>query len=166
VKLKRKINLTKEQTNKTIKRMMIKLKKTITCTNWNWMVKLKTNLNFIKKNLEQKIEIKWIRIKFEISINKKTSLNFYMIMQFLEGGERSGRRRKWPLTLHCHLNTVTCCSTRKISEGTPSYTMKREFWMSRGVAYTVWRVRAPSTRWCILCTCQLIYIYILYLLKY
>jgi hypothetical protein len=127
---------------------------------------IENKFEFYKKNLEQKIEIKWIRIKFEISINKKTSLNFYMIMQFLEGGERSGRRRKWPLTLHCHLNTVTCCSTRKISEGTPSYTMKREFWMSRGVAYTVWRVRAPSTRWCILCTCQLIYIYILYLLKY
>jgi hypothetical protein len=130
------------------------------------MVNLKTNSNFIKKNLEQKIEIKWIRIKFEISINKKTSLNFYIIMQFLEGGERSERRRKGPLASHCHPNTITCCSTRKISEGAPSYTMKREFWMSRGVACIVWRVRAPSTRWYILCTCQLIFIYILYLLKY
>jgi hypothetical protein len=55
---------------------------------------IENKFEFYKKNLEQKIEIKLIRIKFEISINKKTSLNFYMIMQFLEGGERSGRRRK------------------------------------------------------------------------
>ena len=118
-------------------------------------LELKTNSNFIKKNWEQKI-----KIKFKISINKRTSLNFYMIMQFFEGGERSGRISKGPLASHCHPNTVTCCFTRKISEGTPGNTMKRKFWMSGEATCTTWKVRASFTRWCMLCTCQLIYIYI------
>jgi hypothetical protein len=54
VKLKRKINLTKEQTNKTIKRMMTKLKKNNNMHKLELNGEFENKFEFYKKKLRTK----------------------------------------------------------------------------------------------------------------
>jgi len=72
VKLKRKINLKKNQKNKD--QIWKNNISQIGMEQWNWK-----EIEILQKLQEKKLWIKRIRIKVEILINKRTTLEFWMV---------------------------------------------------------------------------------------
>jgi len=95
----------KTNKNNTIKKIKTKLEKNIISQirieGWN----KKKQIKLLQKNQEQELQIKRIRTEFDISINKRTTIKFYIIsMIFKEMREKNKSKRKKRLSLsHYHL---------------------------------------------------------------